>query len=382
MTGERMRNVFCLGAFLNRSGRLLFAGCFLVLAGCAYNHDSRQSLQSAEITREELLSGGILFGREAEAIELPDDRVLELTPEMRAFLDLHIPKGIKEYSRIRTLMFALVGPGGLAMEYNPEATYTAREAFRRSEGNCLGFSFLVTAMARERGIKTVFQEVDIPPEWAEESENIMYASRHVNVRASTNTPFDVIVDINRINVKSYYPVHVLSDREAAAHYYSNIGAEYLEKADMKNAFRYFVKAVKLSPDSSELWSNLGVFYRQNNAYKYAEQAYFLSLKYKASNYSAMTNLALLYDHQGEVEKADYFRKQARSYQMKNPYYRYYMARDAYEEGKYDEALDYLRSIIGKKVEEPRFYRLMADTYAALGEEDKAAEILEQNPLYR
>ncbi|WP_417316889.1 hypothetical protein [Emcibacter sp.] len=377
-----MRCINDLGNTFSVCGRIAVAICLLVLAGCSSVYSSKQSEQSAGISREDLLTGRALFGREADSLTLPEDHVLELTPEMKAFLDRYVPKGHKDYVQIRTLMAAVIGQGTLGMEYNPEATYTAREAFRKAEGNCLGFSFLVTAMARERGVQTVFQEVDIPPEWSEESENILYASRHVNVRARTNTPFDAIVDINRINVKSYYPVRKLSDREAEAHYYSNIGAEYLEKKDMKNAFRYFVKALRLSPAGSEFWSNLGVFYRLNNLFRHAEQAYFMSLKYDGSNYSAMSNLAILYDHLESYEKAEYFRKQARNYQMKNPYYRYYMAQDAYNEGRYEDALGHLRMVLAKKIEEPRFYALMADTYVAMGEEDKAAEILGKNSDYR
>ena len=371
-----------LGAPLKLIFRSLVLTSFLVLTGCASLYHDKQSDQSASLTREDLLSGEVLFGAEAAKLTLPEDRVLEMTSEMEAYLDLKVPRIQNDMHKLRSILYAITASGGLQMDYNKAVTYTAREAFRKAEGNCLGFSYVIALMARERGLRATFQEVEIPPDWTPVDDRLVFANRHVNVRVGSRKMKTTVVDIDRVNVKPYYTSRLISDREAEAHYYSNIGAEYLDKGDMKNAFRYFAKAVRLVPESSEFWSNLGVFYRFNEKYKYAERAYFIALEKKRDNYSALNNLHILYGLMGETEKADYFGKLAKDYQMKNPYYRYYMAREAYEEGNYDEALDYLRGIISKKVQEPRFYTLMADTYAALGDEDKAAEILEKQPDYR
>ncbi|WP_321394781.1 hypothetical protein [Emcibacter sp.] len=335
---------------------------------------------SADISREDLLSGKVVFGDEAAKLTLPEDHVLEMTPEMEDFLDNKVPVTRSDYVKIRAILGAVVGPGGLNMDYNKAVTYTAREAFRKAEGNCLGFSYVIALMARQRGLQATFQEVEIPPDWTPVDDKLIYANRHVNVRISSRELKTTVVDIDRVNVKSYYKTELINDREAEGHYYSNLGADYLDKGDMKNAFRYFAKAVKLAPGGSQFWSNLGVFYRLNEKYDYAERAYFIALEKKRDNYSALNNLHILYDMMGETEKAAYFKKVARDYQMKNPYYRYYLAREAYEEGNYAEALDHLRDIIRNKIQEPRFYTLMADTYAALGEDEKAAEVIEKKAL--
>ena len=192
----------------------------------------------------------------------------------------------------------------------------------------------------------------------------------------------MVVDIDRANVKPFYPVRRISDKEAEAHYYSNKGAEYLDRGNMKNAFRYFVKAVRLMPKSSAFWSNLGVFYRLNNLPWHAEKAYFIALKYKPSNYSVMTNLAILYEIQGEVEKAEYFTGLAKRYQQKNPYYHYYRAQEAYNDGDYQATLRHLRGVIRQKIEDYRFYDLMAEAYIKLGKQDEAEEVLAKGADYR
>ncbi|MFC7048391.1 tetratricopeptide repeat protein [Emcibacter nanhaiensis] len=377
-----MRDWSGLGAPLKLISRLIILTSLLVLAGCATFYGDKQSDKSAKITTEDLLSGRELFGAEAVSLTLPEDGVLEMSPEMRAFLDQKVPLIQSDYVTIRSILTSVVGSGGLNMDYNKSVTYTAREAFRKAEGNCLGFSYLIALMARERGLRATFQEVEIPPDWTPVDDRLIYANRHVNVRITSNEMKTTVVDIDRVNVKPYYKTELIGDQEAEGHYYSNLGAEYLDQGDMKNAFRYFAKAIRLAPGNSQFWSNLGVFYRLNEKYNYAERAYFIALARKRDNYSALNNLHILYDLMGEPEKAAYFEKVARDYQMKNPYYRYYMAKEAYEEGNYDVALSHLREIINRKIQEPRFYTLMADTYAALGEEEKAAETLEKKQQIR
>ena len=46
-----------------------------------------------------------------------------------------------------------------------EITRTASETFRARRGNCLSFSNMFVAMARDVGLDVQFQEVEIPPDW-------------------------------------------------------------------------------------------------------------------------------------------------------------------------------------------------------------------------
>mgnify|MGYP001208561973 CR=1 FL=1 len=363
---------------------LILIGFFVgVLSGCSRNHQAYfPDLAQRDISREDLLSGRSLWGEAAEELVLPEDHVMRMSPQMRAFLDRYVPGNYADPMKIRAILEAIISPGALGMEYDRSLTFTARESFRRAEGNCLGFSYVFVLLARERGLKAYFQEVEIPPDWTPAAERLVFVNRHINVRVDTRIGHDMVVDIDRANVKPFYPVRRISDKEAEAHYYSNKGAEYLDRGNMKNAFRYFVKAVRLMPKSSAFWSNLGVFYRLNNLPWHAEKAYFIALKYKPSNYSVMTNLAILYEIQGEVEKAEYFTGLAKRYQQKNPYYHYYRAQEAYNDGDYQATLRHLRGVIRQKIEDYRFYDLMAEAYIKLGKQDEAEEVLAKGADYR
>ncbi|WP_321392276.1 tetratricopeptide repeat protein [Emcibacter sp.] len=347
---------------------------FLLLPGCTTT-STPNDYSETFIGRGALLSGYALWGPVADDLQEPEDNVLEMTQDMLDFLEENVPKKNAEVVKVRALVEAVVSPDGLNMKYNRTATFSAGEAFEMAEGNCLGFSYLTALMARERGLKASFQEVDVPPLWSSEKDKLLYATRHVNVRIQSRTGRDFILDIDQVNVDPTYPTRIMSDAEAEAHYYSNRGAGYLNQGNMKNAFRYLVKAIKLSPETSYFWSNLGVFYRKNNLLDHAEMAYHAALKYDPSNHSALSNLAILYDIKGDSEEAEYFAAKARDYQEKNPYYQFFRAQDAYNNGNYEAAVEFLNKIdYGRKIDQ-RFYTLLAESYTMLGEADKATAIL-------
>ncbi len=345
----------------------------LVLGGCSVVKTQDPVYSATVITRADLLSGEALLGPKAKDMILPEDHVMQINDNMRQYLNRYVPRNYVETVRVKVLSRMIFGQGALGMTYDASQTHTARDAFLKAEGNCLAFSYLFAALAREQGLKVSFQEVEIPPEWSSAGDELYYLSRHVNIRIHMKEVRDFVVDIDRVNYKSHYRAWTISDDNAIALYYSNKGTDYLYDGDFENAFRYLAKGLKLAPHEAALWSNLGVLYRMKEMYSYAEKAYFIALKYDTSNQSALSNLSVLYDHMGEVEKSEYYFRLAKEHQMKNPYYRYHQAQEAFDEGDYDLALYHLKSALKRRKNERKFYNLMAITYAQLGDEEKASQ---------
>ncbi len=356
---------------LNLRTKFLFILLVLVLSGCSGIKTQDPFYSAAVVTRTDLLSGKVFFGDQAKKIILPEDHVMEINDTMRAYLDRYVSQSYPENTKVRTLTRMIFGKGILGMEYAADKTHTAREAFLKTEGNCLSFSYLFTALARERGLRVSFQEVDVPLEWSEAGEELSYVSRHVNVLIDLRVFQDFIVDIYSVRVQSHYNSRKISDDYAIALYYSNKGTDYLFTKDYDNAFLYLVKALELSPRDAAIWSNLGVLYRMKGMYNYAEKAYFIALRYDGRQKSVLTNLSALYEHMGEIEKSEYYLQLAKNYQMKNPYYRFNKARDAFEVGDYELALSHLKVALKRQGRERKFYDLLGATYAKLGDESRA-----------
>lgn len=343
----------------------------VILGGCSSVSLQNPFYSTAVVTRADLLSGEILYGDQAKNIVFPDDHVMEINDEMRAYLQRYVPRSYPENTRAKVLAKMIFGKGALGMEYNASKTHTAWDAFRKSEGNCLAFSYLFTVLARERGLKVSFQEVKIPTQWSGGGDDLYHISRHVNVRIEMRNSKDYIFDIDRINFKSHYPTWKISDKHAIALYYSNKGAEYMFASDFDNAFRYLVKALTLEARDAAIWSNLGVLYRMNGIYDYAEKAYFIALKYDGKQKSVLGNLSVLYEHIGEQEKAKYYSALIRKHQMENPYYRYSQALDAFEVGNYSVSLYHLKVAVKIQRFEYKFHDLLGNIYAKLGDETRA-----------
>lgn len=360
---------------LRKTYHLIVILLVFILSGCSSLKTQDPYYTAAVVTSADLISGEALFGEQAKDIVLPDDDVLALNDTMRAYLKRYVPHNYVETMRVRVLARMIFGKGTLGMEYNASKTLTAMNAFKHTEGNCLAFSYLFTAFARERGLRASFQEVDIPPQWSAVGDELYYLSRHVNVILNMREVRDIVIDIDSINYKPHYRARKISDNYAIALYYSNKGTDYMIAEDFENAFRYLVKALELSPRDPAIWSNLGVMYRMKGMYNYAEKAYFVALKYKGRNKSVLTNLSALYEYMGEMEKSEYYSSLARDYQLKNPYYNYYQALDAFAEGDYDLTLRHLKMALKRQKKEHKFHKLLGETYAKLGDDTRANKAL-------
>ncbi len=351
---------------------LMFPIVLISTLGACSSFSLHDPLYSTDmLSREDLLSGQAIFGKPVDNMALPEDHVIALNEKMQAYLTHYIPKNYVKSSKVRSLMDMMLGAGTLNMQYDMSKTHTAEEAFLKSEGNCLAFSYLFIAFAREAGLKVSFQEVAIPLEWGSASGDYYYYSRHVNVRVHMKKTNDLIVDIDHMDYKPHHKAWDISDQGAIALYYSNKGTDFLMKEDHENAFLYLAKALKLAPEDGVIWSNLGVLYRIIGQHKYAERAYFIALKTHSKKRSVFGNLSVLYKEVGEIEKSEYYEGLAKEHQMKNPYYRYYQALGAYELGDYAQSLSHLKAALKRQVDEKKFYELLGETYAKLGEEDRA-----------
>ena len=133
----------------------------------------------------------------------------------------------------------------------------------------------------------------------------------------------------------------------------------------------------LQPEQAFIWGNMGVLYLRHGHYQEAEAVFLHTLELDSSDTTAVSNLQRLYVKQGNTELADYYKQEAERSRMKNPYYRYSLARQLLEENHPDLALDHIKWAIGKYGEEHRFHFLAAKIYARLGKQRDAKESLER-----
>lgn len=354
---------------MNLIGVVLVASALVV--GCA---TVPPTPAAQAITMDMLLEARPLVG-ERVATSLPDTDILALDPQMLVFLDRFVDAKQSDYTKLRQLVYAIMDEGSFGLEYDDQ-TRTAAETFHLQRGNCLSFTNMFVAMARQVGIDARFQEVDIPPDWTVQGDTFVL-NRHVNVLVDLGYPGKRVVDFNIDDFRTSYDRREVHDRRAMAHYYNNMGVERMHTGETAEALLYFRKAIENDHYFSPPWGNLGTLYRRNGHLAYAEVAYLQALNVNPGDFVAMSNLAALYGKRGDEERAAGYRQRVDKHRMRNPYYRYRLAREAFRSKDYDTSIKHLEYSVRKKKNEDAFNFLMGMNYLKKGNESTARQWLEK-----
>jgi Tfp pilus assembly protein PilF len=348
----------------------------LLMAGCSTMMQKPLSKPySTEL--ESALTGRSILGRDFVAEDLPSFDLFAITPEMMAFAELSVKAAVNPFQKVKALHHALLLPtsvGGQGIRYNALSTQVPVRTFQQREANCLSYTLLYVALARHLGLNAYVNEVEIPPTWGLRAQGAFLFLHHVNVivlaprdSALKQSSDHIVIDLEMSRYKSTYPQHFISDRVAAAQFYSNSGMEKAAEDNMQEAFLYLRKALQEDDQQSYLWNNLGsVFHRQNNL-REAETIYLHGLSLHKQDLSIMNNLSRLYKTMGNKKQEAIFYKLAENYRQSNPFYYYSIALSAFEGGDYDQALHFVKHALERDKKEPRFYQLAASIYEQLGQ---------------
>lgn len=347
---------------LRRIAASTLALATLLAAGCAGLPTESQS--SRVITQDMLLAGKpLLKGKPMP--RLADVDLLAMTPEMKEFVDYYVNENVSPAVRLRQLQSAIIHNTAFQLNYTSN-TYTAEQTFVNGDGNCLSFTNMFIAMARYVGLKAQFQEVDVPPYWESEG-GTMVLNRHINVfvrvpHATTMlSSGHHVIDFNATDVRPTFDTERVSDRRAKAHYYSNIGVDWLQAGRYPEAFVYLRESLRVDPTLHDTWINLGAVYSRAGHLAYAEEAYLTAVRNKRSMVG-LSNLAKIYQRMGNEPLAHRYLDEVRRFRARNPYYRYHLARESLQQGDIDDAIDHLEKAIDLKPKEEQFYFLLGVAY--------------------
>lgn len=294
---------------------------------------------------------------------------LAMSPEMKQFVESQLSKKSSRDDKAWKLAYASMDPWILDFDYDPHITLTASEAFHTRRGNCLTFSNMFIAMARYAGLDAWYREVEIEPEW-DSREDTLLVSLHVNA-ATRNRGMEYVIDVSRRPVREGERYRRISDREAEAQLYNNLGAHALVKNDLPTAYAYFRLAEETMSGLPYIWSNLGVVLNRNEQVEDAILAYETALQLDGRHSVSLNNLYSIYEEQGDLEKAQKLQQQVERNRRKNPYYMHYLSEVAFSELRWDEAIDYAKRAIRLEDTEYSFYYTLAQLQYQTGKADLA-----------
>jgi Flp pilus assembly protein TadD len=173
--------------------------------------------------------------------------------------------------RFERLLELVQARDGLGLVYDPDATLTAAEVFETRRYNCLGFSHLVIALARELGLDAFYLEASGIERYSRHGD-LVVLSGHVTV-AWDDGPVRRAVELiygPRVNLSQGRKI---TDERAQALHHVNLGGVRLREGDVNGALPHLVTGVRLGPDTADAWLNLGVALRRRGRLDAAEAAY-------------------------------------------------------------------------------------------------------------
>lgn len=384
----------------------LFLFTFLV-SGCSTIPVKRVDPISIVLFPAYEMADGSLISPQSANETIPDIDILLINDDIKKLIDEKIG-GIRDQERrlvkLTELLVKVVKYDTISDLYGVK---TAQQTFDTTTGNCLSFSNLFVAAARYAGLPSRFSEIPTLPNWSRDGETL-FLTKHIGASVDIQYIFSQILHLKMSNDKERlitvensarylfspseltpenyrigaFGYETISDNRAFAQYYNNIGSKHLAEGNPKDAYRYFIKAIKVDPGLSYAWSNLGVIYRRNNQFEAAEAAYLQGISVTrgprdTSLLSIMNNLAHLYDAKGDMENATFYKEQVVSFRNKNPYYQYAAGKTAYEDAFYEKSVGFFREAIRLKKDEPLFYYGLALAYLKTGDMKKAESSINQ-----
>ena len=221
--------------------RFFFVFLSFALGACATN----SVVDYVDVERGDLLSGRMLFGEVVRASDFPDVDVLHVNDAMRAFIADGVSGASTNVSRLGRLLSSLVDVGFSEAGYEPSLSQTAEETFASQRGNCLSYTNLFIAMAREAGLIVHFQIARVPPTY-DAVRGVLIRNNHVNILVEGGQFYyggtrDVTIDFN-LEDPTGYPTRRVSDGYGIGLYYNNISVEQWKRGDVRAAFTYLLKA--------------------------------------------------------------------------------------------------------------------------------------------
>ncbi|MDE0419833.1 MAG: tetratricopeptide repeat protein [Gammaproteobacteria bacterium] len=320
----------------------------------------------------ELLSGKAIFGEEVSSSELPDLDIVATSDAMRAFVaDVRdVPNEAIRFDRLLDRMRA---GGYVPSGYDPYVNLTAREAFAEKRGNCLSYTNLFIALARETGLDARYQVVDVPPDY-DSINDMVVLIRHVNARVEHIPGRGAVsVEFSGEYASGIHDRRVVDDRFALGLHYNNLAFSGDRAANDRSAFVYLRKAIEQAPEHPDFWTNLGVLYARGGHFEQAIASYRRALGRDSNHRGAIRGLANAYGALGKAATAQFYQRRMAHSRTRDAYAYYTLARRAYLAEAPGESLELVSRAIRLHRRDHRFHLLAGELHTRLGDTVAANE---------
>jgi tetratricopeptide (TPR) repeat protein len=311
----------------------------------------------------------------AAEVSAGPETLLALPPELRQRFHADVLSRTSSPSRRLELMMAFLfdDEAGLGMRYAADATHDVADAYRTRQANCLSFTLLTIALAREAGLDAYGQRLDQVLAWQQQDNNLVL-SNHVNTGIRIQAR-QYTIDVARDSVITHGLPERMDDAQLAALFHSNRAMERVLDGDVAGALPRALRSLELDPASATLWNNAGVAHLRNGDAASAIAAYERAIQLDPSHSGALFNLAQSYQREGNADLARQLLGRAQRVLERNPFHHFLLGFAAEKRGDLAAAHGHYRRAIRLHGREHRFHFALARVQVGLGEQRDALRSL-------
>jgi tetratricopeptide (TPR) repeat protein len=302
-----------------------------------------------------------------EAVSVPpiaSEQVLAIPQELREQFTHKVLETKSPEQRLYRLVDFMLKPDGLGLKYSPNATNTVSESYFSRQVNCMAFTMMAVALAREAGLQAYAQQIDKVMAW-EMSGDVVTQSLHANavvIVGSRKYMLDIAVGRLAQPVVDYK----IDDEHLLALFYGNRALEFLAAGDLESAVSWQEEALRHDRFDATLWNNGGILRQRLGDSAGAEKMYLKAVELSPGLTSALANLEALSRQLGELARAEFWRRQSARILRNDPYYQFARGRIDEEAGNYASAVDFYRRAISLYGQEHVFHFYLARVYVKMG----------------
>lgn len=299
-------------------------------------------------------------------------QVFAIPPAMRDMLRKQvINRSYSREQRLQALVEMIFDRHGLDLQYDADATLTVSEIWQQRRANCLAFTLMFVALAREAGIQARVQEVGQVVSWyQDQAQGLVYSVGHVNAGVGFAGRF-ATVDLDRNVLYDRRGPLPISQARALAHFYNNRGAERMASGDLVGARTFFNAALAQDNSFAATWNNLGVLENRTGDTAAARRALETALRLDGRQDAALTNASALYRKLGMVVQAQALEQRLQSVQREDPFAQYMLGAEAERAGQLDQAIRYYRQAVRLYDTAHQFHFGLARAYFLAGQLKRA-----------
>lgn len=224
--------------------------------------------------------------------------------------------------------------------------YTATEAYRLKQGNCISLAVLTNALARLAGVDISFQQVvsspvfDVKGDWfvsADHVRTFLYADPP-SYRKDKEIVFRPYIIVDYFPELGDIAGLRISEATFIAMFYRNLAADALLEDKLELALALLREALRHDPGYSAVINLTALVHKKLAEQQLADLWFQYGLKIAANKTTLLNNYAVFMQNKGDIEAAELLRQQLQSLEEQDPFLWYIKGKTALLNKDYEQAI--------------------------------------------